>query len=68
MSMAQFISSVGIVLLVLLGWVAVQHVARLYARQHPEFGPYREEGSGCGASCRCDAAEQQNCPHNSASS
>ena len=46
------IASVGIGLL-LIGWLAVQQLARYYAARHPEFGPAREEGSGCGKSCLC---------------
>jgi hypothetical protein len=29
----------------------VQHLARRFAAQHPEFGPAREEGEGCGFPC-----------------
>ena len=51
--MADFIiASVGIGL-VLIGWLAIQQLARYYAARHPEFGPAREEGSGCGKSCLC---------------
>ena len=51
--MADFIiASVGIGLL-LIGWLAVQQLARYYAARHPEFGPAREEGGGCGTSCQC---------------
>lgn len=39
----------------LAGWLTVQHLARGYARRHPEFGPAREEGAGCGSSCLCSA-------------
>ncbi len=46
------IASVSIGLL-LIGWLAVQQLARYYAARHPEFGPAREEGSGCGKSCLC---------------
>lgn len=46
------IASVGIGLL-LIGWLAVQQLARYYAARHPEFGPVREEGGGCGKSCLC---------------
>ena len=42
-----------LILLLLLGWVWVQQRARDYAARHPEFGPAREEGSGCGSSCGC---------------
>lgn len=33
----------------LVGWVAVQALARRYATRHPETGPYRE--AGCSHSC-----------------
>jgi hypothetical protein len=36
-----------------VGWLFVQHVARRFAEAHPEFGPPREEGAGCGSSCGC---------------
>lgn len=36
-----------VILGLLLGWVAVQHLARTYAERHPEFGPAREEGGSC---------------------
>lgn len=35
----------------LVGWIAVQHLARRFAARHPELGPAREEGSGCGFPC-----------------
>lgn len=37
----------------LLGWLAVQQLAHLFAKRHPELGPAREEGQGCGSSCGC---------------
>ena len=49
----KYLLAMGVILLLMLGWLAVQQLARLYARQHPEFGPLREEGSGCGSSCGC---------------
>lgn len=36
----------------LAGWVVVQHFARRFAARHPELGPAREEGAGCGM---CDS-------------
>jgi hypothetical protein len=36
-------------------WLLVQYLARRYARAHPEFGAFREEGGGCGKSCSCSA-------------
>ncbi|WP_078458768.1 chemotaxis protein [Solemya velum gill symbiont] len=38
--------------LLFLVWVVVQWITRQYAMRHPEFGPPREEGSGCGSSCQ----------------
>lgn len=37
----------------LLGWLVVQSLNRLFAKNHPELGPAREEGQGCGTSCGC---------------
>jgi hypothetical protein len=46
--MGTYLVATGIILIVMLGWVAVQHMARLFAVKHPEFGPYPEGGGGCG--------------------
>lgn len=50
--MREYLIAIGAILLLLLAWVTVQHVARLFAKRHPEFGPVRE-GGGCGSSCSC---------------
>jgi len=42
-----------LILVLLLGWISIQALARRVARRHPEFGPAREEGSGCGGLCGC---------------
>ncbi len=42
-----YIISVLIILGALTGWIAVQALARAFAKRHPEFGPAREEGGGC---------------------
>jgi hypothetical protein len=51
--MLDMLIAAGVILLVLLGWIRVQQGARDFAERHPEFGPAREEGSGCGAGCNC---------------
>ena len=51
--MLDMLIAASVILLVLLGWILVQQFAREYARRHPEFGPAREEGSGCGSGCHC---------------
>ena len=52
-----------LVILVLFGvWLAVQHFARRFAARHPELGPRREEGMGCGIGCKClSAGEKEEC-------
>jgi len=47
----KIILSVLIVFGMLAGWVAVQYLARRFAARHPELGPAREEGEGCGFLC-----------------
>lgn len=51
--MVDFILAITFILLLLSGWIFTQYLARWYAARHPEFGPAREEGSGCGKSCLC---------------
>jgi len=46
----------GLILLALMGWVGVQQMARDFAARHPEFGPAKEEGSGCGG-CACGSGQ-----------
>lgn len=49
----KMIIAISAILALLLGWLVVQSLARLYAKRHPELGPHREEGQGCGSSCSC---------------
>jgi len=51
--MAEFLIAIISILLLLSGWLLIQHWTRQYAERHPEFGPAKEEGSGCGKSCLC---------------
>ncbi len=51
--MIDYLLSILIILLSLLGWVMVQHWSRVFAARHPELGPARDEGENCGASCLC---------------
>ena len=55
--MLDMLIAAGVILLVLLGWIRVQQGARDFAERHPEFGPAREEGSGCGTGCHCAGGE-----------
>ena len=51
--MLDMLIATGVILLVLLGWIRVQQGSRDFAERHPEFGPAREEGKGCGSGCNC---------------
>ena len=57
----QTIIAALIILGMLSGWIAVQHLARWFAAKHPEFGPAREEGEGCGALI-CLCRDKGSCP------
>ncbi|QYZ67368.1 MAG: chemotaxis protein [Gammaproteobacteria bacterium (ex Lamellibrachia satsuma)] len=43
----------------LLCWLLVQSVSRRFSKAHPELGPAREEGAGCGKSCLCSGSSCQ---------
>ena len=50
----NYLIAMSLTLCLVLTWVLVQHFARWYAMKHPEFGPAREEGGGCGGgNCSC---------------
>ena len=50
--MLKMLLATGVIFGVLLSWLAVQHLARAFAKRHPEWGPYQEK-AGCGSACRC---------------
>ncbi len=43
-----YLKTVLLVLAMFAAWLVVRAFARWYATRHPEFGPLREEGEGCG--------------------
>jgi hypothetical protein len=61
--MGTYLLAIGVILFVMLGWVVVQHMTRLFAARHPELGAYREafggcDGCGCGATT-CSRGEDE---------
>jgi len=54
--MLDYFLAPGLILLVLVGWIAVQRLALRFAERHPELGAARREGEGCGTSCSCKAS------------
>ena len=57
--MEQYLIAMLLVPILLIGWLFIQHIARNFARSHPELGAYREEGGGCGKSCGCKGSSCQ---------
>jgi hypothetical protein len=48
--MLVYLTTIGLILILLLGWIVVQRTYRLFAHEHPELGPFRGEGhQGCGS-------------------
>ncbi len=46
---------------ILFIWLMVQKLSRKFAADHPEFGPVREEGGGCGSGGKCNCGSIKNC-------
>ena len=57
----QTVLAILIIFGLFAGWILVQHLARNFAARHPEFGPMREEGKGCGAFL-CLCSKKDSCP------
>lgn len=49
--MLTYVVTIGLILVLLLAGIAVDRLYRGFARRHPELGPYRPEGGGCGGHC-----------------
>ena len=52
------ITAILIIMAVLLGWVGVQHLAKVFARRHPEFGEPKDEVHSC---LFCFCRNKDNC-------
>lgn len=46
--MTTYLLTIGLILILMLGWVVVQQAYKLFARRHPELGPFRNDNGGCG--------------------
>ncbi|MCF6202837.1 MAG: hypothetical protein L3J59_04080 [Methylococcaceae bacterium] len=51
--MFNLLITITIIFSLLLAWILIQQAARKYAANHPELGPVKEEGLGCGKTCGC---------------
>lgn len=57
----RYLLAMCVLLLVLFLWVSVQKLSRKFAAAHPEFGPIREEGGGCGSGGKCNCGHKKSC-------
>lgn len=51
--------TITIIFSILIAWILIQQAARKFAANHPELGPMKEEGLGCGKSCGCKTTCEQ---------
>ena len=49
----KLLISIAVIFVLLLVWMKFQDAGRKFAKKHPEFGRYREEGGECGKTCGC---------------
>jgi hypothetical protein len=47
--MTTYLAAIGVILAILLFGIVVQRFYQLFARRHPELGPFRDAGKGCGS-------------------
>lgn len=60
--MENYLIAIGAIFALLAGGILVERLYRLFARRHPELGPYRRESGGCGACSAGDGcAGQSSC-------
>jgi hypothetical protein len=49
--MSSYLITIGLILALMLGGLAVERLYRRFARRHPELGPFRQAGGGCSGNC-----------------
>ena len=52
----KFLITFAALLLIMIGWLGVQHLYRNFARNNPECGPFREDGGN--SACKCCASRE----------
>ena len=60
--MASYLTAIALLFVLLVAWILVQQIARLFAHRHPEWGPYREK-VGCGG-CGDGKCAEDSCKTN----
>ena len=51
--MARYLLAVLAIFALIAAWLFVQASYRRFAERHPELGPFRQEGAGCGGCGGC---------------
>jgi hypothetical protein len=59
--MSIYLLTIGLILLIMLAGMLVDRVYKGFARRHPELGPFRREGGGCGGHCGSSACGGGGC-------
>lgn len=54
----NYLIAILVILGVFAAWIGVQHLARAFAKKHPELCPDRGESGGCGFFCLCKHRDQ----------
>ncbi|MDX2505482.1 MAG: chemotaxis protein [Gammaproteobacteria bacterium] len=57
----RYFIAMAFMLMFLFFWMLVQKLSRKVAKTHPEFGPAREEGGGCGGGGKCNCTSIKSC-------
>ncbi len=57
--MATYLTTIGLVFLVLVGGIAVDRIYSRFARRNPELGPFRKNDGGCGCCAAKEACESR---------
>jgi hypothetical protein len=71
-TLVSTVSAAAVLLALMAGWIQVQRAAQRVAEAHPEFGPFRIVGGGCGGHghgkplptpppAACEACENGSC-------
>ncbi len=47
--MSTYLIAIGLIFLIMLFGLVVQRFYKLFAKRHPELGPFRDDSKGCGS-------------------
>jgi len=56
-----YVLTIGLILILMLGWILVQQSYKLFAHRHPELGPFRDENGGCGCCANKSSCSTGSC-------